>query len=51
MLARTIAVIDMPNAVQSEVSVQNVVKLQMKDPDYLPTLMANRILGGGATVL
>ena len=45
----TINFIDMPNAVQSEVSVQNVVKLQMKDPDYLPTLMANRILGGGGS--
>ncbi|MDB4635386.1 insulinase family protein [Flavobacteriaceae bacterium] len=45
----TINFIDMPNAVQSEVSVQNVVNLQMKDPDYLPTLMANRILGGGGS--
>ncbi|CAI8182215.1 MAG: putative zinc protease [SAR116 cluster bacterium] len=41
--------IDMPNAVQSEVSVQNIVNLQMKDPDYLSTLMANRILGGGGS--
>jgi predicted Zn-dependent peptidase len=45
----TINFIDMPNAVQSEVSIQNVVNLQMKDPDYLPTLMANRILGGGGS--
>ena len=45
----TINFIDMPNAVQSEVSVQNVVNLQMKAPDYLPTLMANRILGGGGS--
>lgn len=41
--------IDMPNAVQSEVSIQNLVNLQMKDPDYLSTLMANRILGGGGS--
>ncbi len=45
----TVNFIDMPNAVQSEVSVQNVVNLQMKDPDYLSTLMANRILGGGGS--
>lgn len=40
--------VDMPNAVQSEVSVQNLVDLQMKDTDYLDALLANRILGGGA---
>lgn len=40
--------VDMPNAVQSEISVQNLVDLKMKDPDYLHALMANRILGGGA---
>ncbi len=40
--------IDMPNAVQSEVSVQNLVDLKMKDKDYLAALLANRILGGGA---
>lgn len=40
--------IDMPNAVQSEISVQNLVDLRMKDEDYLPALLANRILGGGA---
>ena len=40
--------VDMPNAVQSEVTVQNITKLQMKDPDYLPALLANRILGGGS---
>lgn len=39
--------VDMPNAVQSEVSVQNLVDLKMKDDDYLSALMANRILGGG----
>ncbi|MDG1571719.1 pitrilysin family protein [Robiginitalea sp. M366] len=40
--------VDMPNAVQSEITVQNLVNLQMKDPDYLAALVANRILGGGA---
>lgn len=40
--------IDMPNAVQSEISVQNLVDLKMKDTDYLHALLANRILGGGA---
>lgn len=39
--------VDMPNAVQSEIAVQNLVNLQMKDADYLPALMANQILGGG----
>jgi predicted Zn-dependent peptidase len=40
--------VDMPNAVQSEISVQNLVNLKMKDDDYLHALLANRILGGGA---
>ncbi|UJH66136.1 pitrilysin family protein [Allomuricauda sp. SCSIO 65647] len=40
--------VDMPNAVQSEISVQNLVDLKMKDDDYLHALLANRILGGGA---
>lgn len=40
--------VDMPNAVQSEISVQNLVNLTMKDDDYLDALIANRILGGGA---
>ncbi len=39
--------VDMPNAVQSEISVQNLVNLKMKDEDYLDALIANRILGGG----
>lgn len=39
--------VDVPNAVQSEITVQNLVNLQMKDEDYLPALVANRILGGG----
>lgn len=40
--------IDVPHAVQSEVSVQNLVDLKMADEDYLPALLANQILGGGA---
>ena len=40
--------VDMPNAVQSEVTVQNLVDLKMKNDDYLDALLANRILGGGA---
>ena len=39
--------VDMPNAVQSEIAVQNIVTLKMKDDDYLPALIANQILGGG----
>jgi predicted Zn-dependent peptidase len=40
--------VDMPNAVQSQVSLQSLVDLQMNDSDYLDALLANRILGGGA---
>ncbi|WP_299530997.1 pitrilysin family protein [Ulvibacterium sp.] len=39
--------VDMPNAVQSEIAVQNVINLKMGDEDYFPTLLANNILGGG----
>lgn len=42
-----ISFVDVPNAVQSEISVQNLVNLKMKDADYLSGLMANEILGGG----
>lgn len=40
--------VDVPNAVQSEVAVQNITELKMKDEDYLNALLANRILGGGS---
>ena len=40
--------VDVPNAVQSEVVVQSLTDLKMKNDDYLHALMANRILGGGA---
>lgn len=39
--------VNVPNAVQSEITVENLVPLKMKDPDYLPALLANEILGGG----
>lgn len=38
--------IDVPNAVQSELRVQNTIDLQMADEDYFPVLVANQILGG-----
>lgn len=38
--------VDVPNAVQSEIYVQNTVDLQMNDEDYFPVLVANQILGG-----
>jgi len=39
--------VDMPNAVQSNISITNNVSLKMKDPDYHSVLIANKILGGG----
>ncbi|TRO64431.1 M16 family metallopeptidase [Christiangramia sabulilitoris] len=41
-----INLIDMPNAVQSELRLQNTIKLKMNDEDYFPVLVANQILGG-----
>ena len=43
-----INVVDMPNAVQSEITVTNLVDLKMNNADYFPVLLANQILGGGA---
>ncbi|MDP5060647.1 MAG: insulinase family protein, partial [Maribacter sp.] len=40
--------VDMPNAVQSEITVQNIVNLKMSDPDFIAALLANQILGGGS---
>ncbi len=40
--------IDVPNAVQSEITVVNLVDIPMSSPDYFPLLLANQILGGGA---
>ena len=39
--------VDVPNAVQSVIALENLVNLEMKDPDYLAALLANHILGGG----
>ncbi len=44
--AAQINFIDMPNAVQSELVVENVVNLEMGHPDYHAVLVANSILGG-----
>lgn len=38
--------VDMPNAVQSEISVINTVDLKLSDPDFFPVIVANQILGG-----
>ena len=41
-----INLVDMPNAVQSELRLQNTIDLKMSDEDYFPVLVANQILGG-----
>jgi zinc protease len=41
-------VVDLPNAVQSEITVTNLIDLPMSSPDYHAVLLANQILGGGA---
>ena len=38
--------IDMPNAVQSEISLVNTINLKMSDPDFFPAAIATYILGG-----
>lgn len=38
--------IDVPNAVQSELRVQNTINLKISDDDYFPVVVANQILGG-----
>lgn len=43
-----INVIDMPNAVQSEITVTNLVSLKLSDPDFFAVKLANVILGGGS---
>lgn len=45
----SISFVDMPNAKQSVVTVQNLVDLKMSNEDYLDALLANNILGGTAT--
>jgi predicted Zn-dependent peptidase len=44
--ASQINFVDMPNAVQSEISAVNLVDLKMTDPDYFAAIVANQILGG-----
>jgi predicted Zn-dependent peptidase len=39
--------VDVPNAVQSEIRVTNLVNLKKNDPDYLPATLANFVLGYG----
>lgn len=41
-----INLIDVPNAVQSVISLVNTVTLKMNDPDFFPAVIANQILGG-----
>ena len=41
-----INLIDVPNAVQSEISLVNTLTLKMNDPDFFPAVIANQILGG-----
>lgn len=43
-----IDVIDVPNAVQSEITVTNLINLPLGSPDYHAVLLANEILGGGS---
>ncbi len=38
--------VDMPNAVQSEISLINTVNLKLSDPDFFPVILANQVLGG-----
>ena len=41
-----INLVDMPNAVQSEIGLVNTVKLEMNSKDYFAVLIANQVLGG-----
>lgn len=43
-----INLIDVPTAVQAEITVTNLVSLPLGSPDYHAVLLANQILGGGA---
>lgn len=40
--------VDLPTAVQGELSMGNLIKNPMSGKDYFPLLLANQILGGGA---
>jgi len=41
-------VVNVSNAVQSEITVTNLLDLPLTSPDYFAVLLANQILGGGA---
>ena len=41
--------VDMPNAVQSEIYVNNLIRISMAHPDYFALKLTNQILGGSAT--
>ncbi|WP_432712005.1 M16 family metallopeptidase [Pedobacter sp.] len=43
-----INIVDLPGAVQSEITVTNLVNIPLSSPDYHAVLLANEILGGGA---
>ena len=43
-----ICFVDVPNAVQSEISISNLVDLKMTNSDYFAALLANQVVGGGA---
>jgi predicted Zn-dependent peptidase len=38
--------VDMPNAVQSEITILNTVNLKMSDADFFPVILANQVYGG-----
>ncbi|GGH16095.1 M16 family metallopeptidase [Pedobacter zeae] len=41
-------IINVSNAVQSEITVVNLIELPMSSPDYFAVLLTNQILGGGS---
>ena len=43
--------VNMSNANQSEISIVNTIDLILGDPDYYAALLANKILGGGGSVM
>ncbi|BAV10155.1 Predicted Zn-dependent peptidase [Filimonas lacunae] len=46
--ATEVDLVDVPNAVQSEIRVANLIELPLSNPDYFAVLLANQILGGGS---
>lgn len=48
LTATEINVVDVPNAVQSVISVNNLNNLKMNDKQYFASMIASYILGGGA---